>query len=82
MYDEYLNYEFHKEVIKELIRITSKEIRIFPLVNLKGEKSLFVKELLGDESFSDYKIDIVKVNYEFVKGGNEMLVIYLDKKEC
>ena len=28
-----------------------------------------------DRDFSNYKIEIVKVNYEFVKGGNEMLVI-------
>lgn len=81
MYDEYLDYEFHKEVIKELIRITSKEIRIFPLVNLKGERSLFVDKLMEDGSFSTYKIQTVKVDYEFVKGGNEMLLIYLGKKE-
>lgn len=81
MYDEYLDYEFHKEVIKELIRITTKEIRIFPLVNLKGKRSLFVDKLMEDENFSNYKIHIVKVDYEFVKGGNEMLVLDLDKKE-
>jgi len=42
MYDGYLDYEFHKETIKEIIRITSKEIRIFPIVNLKGERSQLV----------------------------------------
>jgi hypothetical protein len=75
MYDEFLDYEFHKEVIKELIRIASKEIRVFPLVNLKGEKSLFVNRLIADESFSNNKFQIRTVDYEFVKGGNEMLII-------
>ncbi|MBC2582263.1 hypothetical protein [Clostridium sp. DJ247] len=78
MYDEYLDYEFHKRVIKELTRITSKEIRVFPMVNLKGEKSLFVDKLMEDECFSNYKIGIVKVDYEFVNGGNEMLVIKVE----
>jgi len=75
MYDEHLNYEFHKQTIKEIMRITSKEIRIFPLVNLKGEKSLLVEELMKDEEFANNKIKVIKVEYEFVKGGNEMLVI-------
>lgn len=75
MYDEYLDYEFHKGVIKELARISSKQVRIFPIVNLKGEKSIFVNKLVEDIDYSNYKIEIVKVNYEFAKGGNEMLVV-------
>ncbi|WP_333860686.1 hypothetical protein [Clostridium sp.] len=75
MYDKDLNYKFHKKVIEELVRITSKEIRVFPIVNLKCEKSLFVDKLIEDGCFSKYEIKTVKVNYEFVKGGNEMLVI-------
>ncbi|MFL0196863.1 hypothetical protein ACJDU8_15035 [Clostridium sp. WILCCON 0269] len=31
--------------------------------------------LIGDGCFSGYKIQIVKVDYEFAKGGNKMLVI-------
>ena len=75
MYDEHLDYEFHKQTIKEIIRITSKEIRIFPIVNLTGKRSMFVDRLLGDKSFSNHEFEIVKIDYEFVKGGNEMLVI-------
>jgi len=75
IYDEYLDYEFHKEVIKELTRIVSKQVRIFPIVNLKGKKSLFINKLIKDIEFSNYKIETVKVNYEFVKDGTEMLVI-------
>jgi len=70
-----LDYEFHKQTIKEIIRITSKEIRIFPIVNLKGERSQFVDKLMKDKEFANNKIKIMKVDYEFVKGGNEMLVI-------
>jgi hypothetical protein len=40
LYEDKLNYDFHKKTIMELLRITSKEIRIFPIVNLKGEKSV------------------------------------------
>jgi len=75
VYDEYLDYDFHKETIQELIRITSDEIRIFPIINLEGQRSSFVNELLNDFDFRDYDIRITKVDYEFVKNGNEMLSI-------
>lgn len=80
MYDEHFNYDFHKDTIKELMRITSKEIRIFPIVNLKGKRSSFVSELIKDKDFHHYKIEIEKVDYEFVKGGNEMLIIEVESK--
>jgi hypothetical protein len=40
LYDDRLSYEFHKNSIQEMLRI-SKEIRIFPLIGLNGKKSLF-----------------------------------------
>lgn len=75
IYDEHLDYEFHKQTIKEIVRTTSKEIRIFPIVNLKGEKSMFVNRIMNDDDFTMCKMQIIKVDYEFVKGGNEMLTI-------
>jgi hypothetical protein len=78
MYDEHLDYEFHKKAISEVIRITSKEIRIFPIVNLKGKRSLFVEKVMGDKEFNRYEMAIKKVDYEFVKNGDEMLAIRLN----
>ncbi|AGK96919.1 hypothetical protein [Clostridium pasteurianum] len=75
LYDEHMNYEFHKQIINEVIRITRKEIRIFPIANLKAQRSPFIEKFMGDKAFNNYEINIVKVNYEFIKGGNEMLVV-------
>ncbi|HEX7576361.1 MAG TPA: hypothetical protein VF360_08275 [Candidatus Methanoperedens sp.] len=75
LYEDHINYDLHKKIILELIRITSKEIRIFPLVNLKGKKSLFVDSILQDQDFGRCQISIKKVNYEFMKNGNEMMTI-------
>lgn len=81
MYDEHLDYDFHKKTLKELIRITKKEIRIFPLLNLKGEKSEFVQKIIEDEEFKEFKFEKQEVDYEFVKGGNQFLKINLLKGE-
>jgi len=75
LYEEHLSYDFHKSTILELLRITTKEIRIFPIVNLKGKKSIFVELLMRDKDFGCLQISINRVRYEFMKNGNEMMVI-------
>lgn len=75
VYEDRLDYDFHKKTIIELLRISSKEIRIFPIVNLKGNRSSFIETLMHDEEIGRYRISIRKVSYEFMKNGNEMLVI-------
>jgi hypothetical protein len=56
-----------------MLRVTSKEVRIYPLVKNKGLKSDFITRIIKD--IQDVDIKIVKVDYEFRKGGNEMMRI-------
>ncbi len=68
-----LGLDFHVKSISEMLRIC-KEVRIFPLLNLNAEKSEVLDGIL--EAFSnEYEINIETVDYEFQKGGNEMLRI-------
>jgi hypothetical protein len=75
LYEDHINYDLHKKIILELLRITSKEIRIFPIVNLKGEKSSLIDTLTHDKDFERFQISVKKVDYEFMKNGNEMMAI-------
>ncbi len=75
LYEDRLDFDFHKRTILELLRITSKELRIFPIVNLKGQRSSLIESLMYDEDFERYPVSIKNVDYEFMKNGNEMLVI-------
>ena len=75
LYEDRLDYELHKRTVLELLRITSKEIRIFPIVNLKGKRSSLVEPLMHDKCFKKFQVSIKNVGYEFMKNGNEMLVI-------
>jgi hypothetical protein len=75
LYDEHLDYEFHRNTLEELVRITKGEIRIFPIVNLRWKRSGFVDLFLKDPVFSKYDRQIVRVDFEFIRGGNEMLII-------
>ena len=75
LYDDQLDYAFHKATLAELLRVTSREIRMFPLVNLRYFRSPIVEQLMQDPDFAAHTFKIVPVDYEFLKGGDEMLVI-------
>jgi hypothetical protein len=72
LYTDHLSEAFHMDAIHEMLRV-SREARIFPLVDMTGGRSPFVAPIL--ESLGKYSIEIRQVNYEFQRGGNEVLII-------
>ena len=49
------------------------EARIFPLLDINGIKSPYVQRIIAE--FKTRKAEIRRVNYEFQRGGNELLII-------
>jgi hypothetical protein len=74
MYTQNLSFEFHVRSIEEMLRV-SNEVRIFPIVDLNGITSGYLNKVMEKLSIQGYQLDILKVDYEFQKGGNEMLII-------
>lgn len=74
IYDHRLSEEFHHKAVEEMMRVTRKELRLYPLVKHKGLKSTMVEKVTNSLS-DNYKSKLVKVDYQFRKGGNQMLVI-------
>jgi len=74
LYSEHLDEDFHIKSLLEMLRV-AKEVRIFPLVDLKGEKSVHVEGVIKELTALGYDTSIIKTGYEFQKGGNEMLKI-------
>ena len=72
LYSDNLTYEFHVESIYEMLRIAA-EVRIFPLMNVNAERSLYLDPVLKE--FQAKSVEIRIVNYEFQIGGNEVLII-------
>lgn len=74
LYSDLLSAEFHLAALREMLRVAD-EVRVFPLVTLANAVSphlQFVTEQLASLGFF---VDIRRVQYEFQRGGNEMLVI-------
>lgn len=72
LYDQ-LGLDLHLQSITEMLRLC-RELRIFPLLNLNAEKSEVLDGIMNYFA-PKYKLDIVQVDYEFQKNGNEMLKI-------
>ncbi|MCF8361035.1 MAG: class I SAM-dependent methyltransferase [Prolixibacteraceae bacterium] len=70
LYSDILDLNFHLKAIDEMLRI-SKEVRIFPIIDLNSKLSSHLPEIL--KKYPNH--ELVKVNYEFQKDGNQMLKI-------
>ena len=68
-----LGYDFHIAAMTEMLRVC-KEIRIFPIVDLDANKTDLAEKVVGHFK-KDYKVEIVKTEYEFQKGENKLLII-------
>ena len=69
LYSDQLDLDFHLKAIDEMLRV-GREIRIFPVVDLNSNPSPHLPAIM-----EKYSSELVKVNYEFQKGGDHMLVI-------
>lgn len=74
LYSAQYDYEFHLAAIKEMVRV-SKEVRIFPLLNLMQEVSPYLDNIVEYFAGLGYYTKVAKVPYELQPGGNKMLKI-------
>lgn len=73
LYSDHLDEDGHLQGMRELCRV-AKEVRVFPLVALDGNRSRHldaVVEALADEGI---RVTLEPVDYRFQKGATEMLV--------
>ena len=74
LYSDQLDLKFHVDTISELCRACG-ETRIFPLLQLGATPSPHVEPVAEHFLAEGYEVELVKVPYEFQRGGNKMLKI-------
>jgi len=74
LYSEHFDLDFHIESVLEMCRV-GDEVRIFPLLDLKGKRSSYLGPLMEALGQRGYRCEIETVHYEFQRGGNEMLKV-------
>ncbi|SDW18834.1 hypothetical protein SAMN05421781_0772 [Marinococcus luteus] len=75
MYADRLSYDFHIDTLTELLRVAEEEVRIFPLVDLKGERYEHLDAVIEYLTAKGYMVEEVSVSYEFQRNANSFLRI-------
>ncbi|MGE5300688.1 MAG: class I SAM-dependent methyltransferase [Acidobacteriota bacterium] len=73
LYGDMLDLDFHKASLMELIRVSSGEVRIFPLEGLDLRPYCHLDEILLFLDSEGVDTEIVKVPFEFQRGANRMM---------
>lgn len=71
--------EFHVQAITEMSRV-GKEVRIFPLLNERGEISPLLGPVLLALQQANFGVEVREVPYHAYENGNAMLLVWA--KEC
>ena len=72
-YSDRFNYAFHREAILELVRVSAKEVRIYPLQGPDAQPYWYMDPLLFDLKQQGILAEIIPVPFEFQRGSNQML---------
>jgi hypothetical protein len=72
LYSDDFSIHYHFNSILEMCRL-AREVRIFPLLDMQGRISAHLVPLLPRLAALNLVADLVKVEYEFQRGGNQML---------
>ncbi|OMP68317.1 class I SAM-dependent methyltransferase [Domibacillus epiphyticus] len=70
-----LDKTFHLDVMEELLRVAKEEIRIFPLVDLTGNRYEHLDEIAKMLRDQGLEVEEIRVPYEFQRNANTMMKI-------
>lgn len=74
MYSDQLSTDFHVGAIQEMCRVAN-EVRIFPILDLNNQESIHVIPVIEALQSLGWIAERVCVDYEFLRGANQMLKI-------
>jgi len=77
LYSPHHDFDFHLNAVTALCRV-AREVRIFPLIELSNARSRHLAGVFQILQKRGLHCKIEPVDYEFQKGGNEMLCIQSD----
>lgn len=72
-YQDRLGYEFHRDSILEIMRVTRGEARIYPTVTFEAQPSEYVPMLRSDPALGRFAFREIKTDFEFLVNSNSFL---------
>ncbi|TDQ42649.1 methyltransferase domain-containing protein [Aureibacillus halotolerans] len=75
LYEEHFDEAFHVQALQELIRVSSREVRVYPIVGLNGKPSIHLDACIRLAEAQGCRVTQADVPYEFLKGASRMLLV-------
>jgi hypothetical protein len=75
VYEAQFTYEFHRDCVRELLRVTREEVRIYPTVTFAARPSRWLAQLREDPLMEAFQFRDVATDFEFLHGSNSYLAI-------
>lgn len=76
LYGDRLSMDFHIESLREMMRVSSGEARVYPLQGLDAKPYPHMEEVLSRFRSEGIQTEIVPTPFEFQRGANRMLKVY------
>ena len=76
VYPDHFPYDDHLGFAREMLRVASGEVRIFPLVDTTTAPWPHLTRLRADLEGEGVRSEVRRVGYEFIRNGGEMLVLH------
>ena len=77
-YQNRLSYQFHRDSILEIMRVTRWEARIYPTVTFEGQPSEYTSMLRSDRALKRFRFTEAKTDFEFLVNSNSFLRVNHD----
>lgn len=72
-YGDRLDFDFHVACLRELLRVSSREVRVFPLVGPDAQPYPRLDEILSVLDSAGVGVEVRQVPFEFQRGADKML---------
>lgn len=73
VYEEHFSYDFHKQSVNEIMRVTKGEARFYPTVNYECGQSSHLARMQDDGEMRHLRFEIVPTDFEFLRNSNNYL---------
>jgi len=72
-YQDRFDYEFHRDSILEIMRVTRREARIYPTVTFEAQPSEYIPVLRSDPALQTFGFTEIETDFEFLVNSNSYL---------
>ena len=76
VYEDQLDYEFHKRSLLEIMRVTRGEARLYPVVTFEAKRCAHLDRLKKDDELLNFVFEEVQTDFEFLLNSNYYLRVF------